>query len=245
MTGRKVKNSRPCRKNGDCLGLILAMAVGILMVIHTSAYGGEQQPSGSAAGQQKEGAIPILDVRSKAPVEFGMAIRTKQAFNAGEASPFFAVTDPFKASADPQASQKADVSSIIRIALDEFGFLAGLKDTVKMAERRVGSYTQKLMLTGEFNFEPQSEGSPDTPKWHHKINLGARIYKNQRAKSAPARNSSHPFIDQLQIDRLAWDIDVDPADPEFSFDIQIGRAFTMNASAGDSASVGAFVKLSL
>ena len=223
----------------------MAIAIGVLMVIHMPVYGAEQQPSGRAAGQQKESAIPILDVRSKAPVEFGMAIHTKQVVNAREASPFFTGTDPFKASADPKASQKADVSSIIRIALDEFGFLAGLKDTVKMAERRVGSYTQKLMLTGEFNFEPQSEGSPDTPKWHHKINLGARIYKNQRAKSAPARNSSHPFIDQVQIDHLAWDIDVDPAAPEFSFDIQIGRAFTMNASAGDSASVGAFIKLSL
>jgi len=138
-------------------------------------------------------------------------------------------------------TQHADVSTVVRIALDEFKICSGLNRWVHGVEKAMHGYSRKMMLTGELNLNSYKTDSVD---YIEKVNFVAEIYKAEMP-SLFRRDKVKSILSQFEINKITWSMGFHLNSPEIAFKLGIGEAIVIQSFAGEDVKVGIMIKLSI
>jgi len=221
--------------------LILSITVAFLFFISISTGFSAEKISVKDKSYQSSGeSFYIIPDQSHTPFKFGVAITPDH--------DIFPVTSAFIHSDMNQlrdnylTTQHANVSTVVRIALDEFQCFSGINNLVQDMEKTMNCYTRKFMLTGELNLDPKNIESSNYIK---KVNLSAYIYKDKSKVRISNQNYLNRILRQFEINKLSWNMGFNVNRPGISFKIGIGEAFMIHSSASEDFDIGAMIKLSL
>jgi hypothetical protein len=206
-------------------------------IINVSSAG--QPKIDEVSSQLKSDPIYIIPDQTNSVLKFGVAISPDQSAPFRN-NRFFAAYD-HSFDKNYKIEQHADVSTVVRIALDEFKCFSGLNHLVHDMEKTLNVYSRKLMLTGELNLDSYKTDPLD---YFEKINLGAEIFNTEKNRP-DHHNKIKMILRQFEVNQLTWNVGFSLHSPELTFKLDIGKAFSVYSSVGQNVVVGAMIKLSI
>lgn len=220
--------------------LLFYIASAVLLIVPVTAGLTFEPPTVDEVLSQSENeTVYIMPDQPDSPLKFGVAIIPDQYIRSMDDRFSSSVINPFDD--DYEVSQHADVSTVVRVALDEFKFFSGLNNWIHGVEKTMNGYSRKLKLIGEFNLDPRNSDPVD---YIEKVNLVAEIYKSESVRPFH-RNKIKSILSQFEINKVTWNMGFYINSPEISFKLGIGDAIMIHSSAGEDVNVGAMIKLSI
>jgi hypothetical protein len=122
-------------------------------------------------------------------------------------------------------SHRADTYTVLKLAVEELPFLGGLKDMVRMAEKKLGRYAKKMKLTGNIDFSKKTSSDPEVEK-ENNFQFGIAIQKEEHAKTDYAFKEFMPA-------ELGWSISFDIPDPAVKGVLDLGQHFSVKGKYGE------------
>jgi len=187
----------------------------------------------------KSEPVYIIPDQSDTPLKFGVAITPdlQARFPGFQSTP--SQISPFND--NYRLTQHADVSTVVRIALDEFKCFSGLNHWIHDVEKKVDGYSRKFKLTGELNV---NKHNTDPVDYIERVNFAGEIYKQENV-SPTRRNKIQSFISQFEMNKVTWNIGVHINSRQILFKLGIGDAIIIQSFAGEDVKIGAMIKLSI
>ncbi len=211
----------------------------MLFITVTTGFSNELPKEGKGPSHPVKESIYIMPEQTGSPLEFGVGITPDKYTHFMDYRLSSSYLNPFDNK--NTMSQHADVSTVVRIALDEFKFFTGLNQWIHGVENTMNGYSRKFRLTGEFNFNPNNTYPVD---YIQKVNLVTEIYTAE--KDVPLRrNPNKSILRQFKISKVTWDMGFHFDTPEILFKLGIGDAIMIQSSAGKDIKIGAMIKLSM
>ncbi|MBC2717789.1 MAG: hypothetical protein HF978_21000 [Desulfobacteraceae bacterium] len=183
--------------------------------------------------------VYIIPEQPDSPLKFGVSITPGTYIHSIDYRLSSSYINPFDE--EYQVTQHAEVSTVVRIALDEFKFFSGLNHWICDVEKTMNVYCRKFMLTGEINLDPQNTDPVD---YIEKVNFVAEIYKAEYVRPHH-RNKIKSIFSQFEINKVTWNMVFHLDSPQVAFKLGIGDAIMIHSSAGEDVKVGAMIKLSI
>ena len=221
--------------------LFISIAAAFLFIISISTGFCEERISIKDKSYHSAGEpVYIIPDQSHTPLKFGVAITPDHAIQPMDSAFFY--SDMNHLDDNYSTTQHANVSTVVRIALDEFQCFSGFNNLVQNLEKTMNCYSRRLMLTGELNLDPKNTKPSN---YIEKVNLVAQIYNNKPQVKISHYNYLNRILSQFEINKLSWNMGLNVKQPGISCKIDIGEAFTIHSSAGEDSQIGAVIKLSI
>ena len=206
----------------------------ILFLLSTlSAHAAESAPPNM---QPDDPHIYILPETLNSPLNFGVGLSLSDVLDADDRrrlecqKKFCPYDDPYRSD-----TRAAELSTVLRLAIDRFSFFSGLKDTVTRVERTVNDYSERIMLSGELRVRRLTDNSYEI---NENINIGAQFTPrtDNLSGTAPAQRPS--IANQLAIRNVRWNTGFNVGEREISLNLNLGDAVQITAAGGDDPWVG-------
>lgn len=203
-----------------------------------SGFSAEQPETGDASSKSSGESVYIIPDQPNSPLKFGVAITPyyttdhnpnhtlNQYFRYMEIPSHSRCLDPFEN--DHKRTKHAKVSSVVRVAIDEFKFFSGLSHRINYVEKSMSGYSRKLMLTGELNLDSRNADPID---YMENINLVAEISINENPMSF-RRSKIKSIPSQFEINKLTWGMGLYVNRQAISFKLGLGDAIIIQSFVG-------------
>ena len=213
----------------------------VFFFIHPAinVFSAEQPEIDEDSSYPQSEPVYIIPDQSDSPLKFGVAITPdlNDRFPGFQSIP--SQINPIDD--DYRSTQHADVSTVVRIALDEFKCFSGLNHWIHDVEKKVGGYSRTLKLTGELNL---NKHNTDPVDYFEKVDFTGEIYKQENVSPA-RRNKIKSITSQFLINKVTWNMGVHINSPQISFKLGIGDALIIQSFVGEDVKIGAMIKLSI
>lgn len=142
---------------------------------------------------------------------------------------------------DYERTQHADLTTVVRIALDEFKLFSGFGQWVRGVEKTMDGYTRKLMLTGELNLDTHNT---EPAEYMKRVDLTAEIFKLENPVPF-GKGKIRSISNQFEINKLTWGMSFHLNNPELSFKLGIGESIMIQSFAGKDTEARIMIKLTI
>ena len=206
-----------------------------LLLGHVSAYAADAEP---APTKPDAAHIYLFPKSMNSSVNFGVGLGVSDVLDADERRRIECQKNFCRHLApDPYQSHERtpEVSTVMQLALDQFPFFSGLKDTVMRVERTLNDYSQRIMLSGELKVRRLTDNSYEV---NENIHLGAQFATQKMTSSNASKNAYPSFTDQLAIKYVRWNSGFNLGDHELSLNLNLGDAIRCTAAGGNDPWLG-------
>jgi len=223
------------------INFIICIAALFLFILTISTGFSEEQIShGDMSCQSTGEPVYIIPDQSCSLLKFGVAITPDYSIQPMDSAFFHSNMNPLDD--EDVLTQHANMSTVVRIAINEFQCFSGLNQKIQDMKKTMNCYSRKFMLTGELNLDPKNTQPLD---YIEKVNLVAHIYNDKPKIKISHYNYLNRILSQFEINKLSWNMGLNVNSPGISFKIDIGEAFMIHSSAGEDFRIGAMIKLSI
>lgn len=180
--------------------------------------------------------IYIFPEHFNSPLNFGVALNVSNILNKDERrriecqKNFRTYEDPYKSN-----QKSAELSTVLRLAIDQLPYFSGLKHTVTRMERRINDYCEQIRLSGELKVRRLTDNSYEI---RENINLGAQFSRREKNPPPAGFNQKKSIVDQLAFSYVRWDSGFNVGDREISLNLHLGDAIELTAAGGSDMRVG-------
>jgi len=208
--------------------LILTSATCLIIFLVSNVYSTESHPGEEALSKPAGESFYIIPDQPGSPFKLGVAITPDQNTRYMDISSHSSHLYSFDN--DHKRTRHANVSTVVRIALDEFKCFSGLSHRINYVEKTMSGYTQKLKLSGELNLDSRNA---DPVGYMEQVNLVAEISKEENP--APfTRNRIKSISNQFVINKLTWGMGLYFNRQAISFKLGLGDAIKIQSFIGNN-----------
>lgn len=213
-----------------------------LLLCHVSAYAADAE---SVPTKPDASHIYLFPESMNSSVNFGVGLGASDVLDADERRRIECRKNLCRHLApDPYQTHERtpEVSTVMQLALDQFPFFSGLRETVLRVERTLNDYSQRIMLSGEVKIRRLTDNSYEIKE---NIHLGAQFATPKMTSSKSSKSAYPSFTDQLAIKYVRWNSGFNPGDHELSLNLNLGDAIRFTAAGGNDPWLGVMLSFEI
>ncbi len=215
--------------------LFLILLLILLPLSQASVYAADTEP---AAMQTDDHHIYLFPESRNASIKFGVGLGISDILDTDERRRIecqknfrsYLAPDPYR-----MDQRTPEISTVMQLALDQFPFFSGLRETVTHFERTLDDYSRRIMLSGEIRARRLTDNSFEVNK---NISLGAQFATRKDASPKAVTNARLSFADQLAVRYVRWGSGFNLGNRELSLNLHLGDAIRFTAAAGEDPWLG-------